>query len=401
MQPYIKKYIPEKSSGIIGQDISLNELKNFITNFKNQKKKAAFIYGPSGVGKTCSVYAVANELNLEIVEVNASEFRKKDQIKQKVGSAVEQQSLFSKGKIILVDEVDGLSGNKDRGGLKEIIRLIKTTTYPIVLTATNPWDNKFSSLRSKTNLIKFEELHHEDIYKVLKDICEKEKIKTDETSLKSLARMVGGDLRASINDLQQLTAYSKKLTKEELDSLSQREHQETMINALTRIFKATDPKIAINVFDRVNENLDQQLLWLDKNLPEEYTNPADLARAYDKLSKADIFSRRIRRWQHWRFLVYINALITAGIAVSKDKKYDKFVEYKPSGRLLKIYWANIKNAKRKAIALKIAENTHTSQKQILKNIDYFRVMFQKNKEMAGSIAKDLDLEKEEIIYLKK
>jgi replication factor C large subunit len=401
MQPFIKKYCPVKSSEVVGQESSIKQLKNFIVDFKSQKKKSAFIYGSSGVGKTCVVYCLANELNLEVLEINASEFRNKDHIKSIVGGAVEQRSLFSQGKIILLDEVDGLSGTKDRGGLKEIIRLIKTTTYPIVLTATNPWDNKFSSLRSKTNLIKFEELDYSNIYSVLNEICEKEEIKSDETSLKSLSRMAGGDLRAAINDLQQLTTNSGKLTKEELETLSHREHHETMIGALTKIFKTTDPKLAIDAFNGVDENLDHQLLWLDKNLPEEYTNTEDLARAYDKLSKADIFSRRIRRWQHWRFLVYINALITAGIAVSKDKKYDKFVSYKPSGRILKIYWANIKNMKRKAIALKIAQKTHTSQKQILKNIDYFRIMFQKSPEMANSIAEELELAKEEIEYLKK
>ncbi len=401
MQPYIKKYSPEKCSEIVGQEKALRELKGFIVKFKEQKKKAAFIHGPSGVGKSCSAYCIAKELNLEIVEVNASEFRNKEQIKSIVGGAISQQSLFSKGKIVLVDEVDGLSGRKDRGGLLEIIRLIKTTSFPVILTATNPWENKFSSLRGKSLLIKFEELGYEDIYPVLKNICNKEKIKADNSSLKSLARMAGGDLRAAVNDLQQLTSHSNKLTKEELESLSHREKQETIINALTRIFKATDPKLAINIFNHVDEDLNQQMLWLDKNLPEEYTEPADLARAYDKLSKADIFSRRIRRWQHWRFLVYINALITAGISVSKDKKYDKYVAYKPSGRLLKIYWANIKNMKRKAIALKIAQNTHTSQKQVLKNIDYFRIMFKKDKEMASKIAEDLELGKEEIEYLKK
>ena len=401
MQPYIKKYSPEKCSEIVGQEKAIRELKSFIVKFKEQRKKAAFIHGPSGVGKSCSVYCIAKELNLEIVEVNASEFRNKEQIKSIVGGAIYQQSLFSKGKIILVDEVDGLSGRKDRGGLLEIVRLIKTTSFPVILTATNPWENKFSSLRGKSLLIKFEELGYENIYPVLKNICNKEKIKADDSSLKSLARMAGGDLRAAVNDLQQLTSHSNKLTKEELESLSHREKQETIINALTRIFKATDPKLAINIFNHVDEDLDHQMLWLDKNLPEEYTNPADLARAYDKLSKADIFRRRIRRWQHWRFLVYINALITAGVAVSKDKKYDKYVAYKPSGRLLKIYWTNIKNMKRKAIALKIAQKTHTSQKQVLKNIDYFRVIFNKDKEMASKISEDLELGKEEIEYLKK
>ncbi len=48
-------------------------------------------------------------------------------------------------------------------------------------------------------------------------------------------------------------------------------------------------------------------------------------RVNDCLSRADIFQRRIKRWQHWRFLVYVNALMTAGIALSKETDKNRFV----------------------------------------------------------------------------
>ena len=170
MQPLTRKYEPRTCKEIIGQDSSLRELQNFIINFKKQKKKAALIYGPSGTGKTCSVYALANELGLEVYEVNASDFRNAEQINQKVGSAIKQHSLFSKGKIILVDEIDGLSGTRDRGGISAIAQLIEETTFPIILTATNPWDDKFSRLRSRSTLVKFDHLAPECVFKILNSI---------------------------------------------------------------------------------------------------------------------------------------------------------------------------------------------------------------------------------------
>jgi len=142
MHPYTKKYIPEKSSDIIGQDAALKELKDFVINFKRKKNKAALLYGPSGTGKTGSVYAIANELGLEILEVNASDFRNAEQIDSRAGMAAGQQSLFFKSKIILVDEVDGLSGTQDRGGIQAIIKLVEKSAFPIILTAMNPWDHK-------------------------------------------------------------------------------------------------------------------------------------------------------------------------------------------------------------------------------------------------------------------
>ena len=406
MQPLIHKYIPRATEEIYGQDESISKLKSFTANFAREKKNSALIYGPSGVGKTCSVYAIANELGYEVIEVNASDFRNAEQISIKVGNAVKQQSLFARGKIILVDEVDGLSGHEDRGGIQAITKLVQDSTFPIIMTATNPFDNKFSSLRSKSNLIEFRQLDYLSVFRILKNICGKENIKFEEEVLKALSRRCGGDARAAINDLQALTQNNKELSKESLEELADRNKTDSIMTALNRIFRTTDLKIAISAFDNVEEDLNEQLLWIDENLPKEYTNPEELAKAYDMLSKADVFSRRIRRWQHYRFLVYINALITAGIASAKSPRQKdfqadgKFVSYKPTGRILKIWWANQRNAKKKDIAGKIAEKTHSSKKEILKStMPYLPLMF-RNREMKNHITNELDLSDEEAEWLK-
>ena len=400
MQPLTHKYIPKTTKEIFGQEETIDKLKNFIINFKREKKNSALIHGPSGTGKTSSVYAIANELGYEVIEVNASDFRNAEQINQKVGNAIKQQSLFARGKIILVDEIDGLSGHEDRGGIQAITKLIENSTFPIILTATNPFDNKFSSLRSKSNLIEFKQLDYLSIFKILERICGYEKIKYEKEVLKALSRRSGGDARAAINDLQTLTQEKKELTKESLEELSDRNRLDNIMVALNKVFKTTDLKIAISAFENVDEDLDEQLLWIDENLPKEYTKPEELAKAYEMLSKADVFNRRIRRWQHYRFLVYINALITAGIASAKKEKYRHLVQYKPTGRILKLWWAKQKSAKKKEIAEKIAEKTHSSKKEILKStMPYLPVMF-RNKDMKNNIIKELDLNKEEVEWLK-
>src|SRR3989338_789542 len=116
MQPFTHKYTAKSTKDIVGQDDVISKLKSFIINFSKEKKNSALIYGPSGTGKTCSVYAIANEIGHEVIEVNASDFRNAEQLNQKVGNAMKQRSLFASGKIILVDEIDGgfpLSGYFD------------------------------------------------------------------------------------------------------------------------------------------------------------------------------------------------------------------------------------------------------------------------------------------------
>ena len=402
MTPWTKKYQPKNASEIKGHDKALLELKNFILNFKNQKKKAAIIYGQSGLGKTCSVYALANDLNYEVFELNASDFRNKNMIESRLGSAIMQRSLFSNNKIILVDEIDGLAGKQDRGGVSTLTKLIDKSIFPIVMTATNPYDKRLNALRKKVNLIHFHTLNYLSVFSVLKNICNKEKIKFNEDTLKSLARHVGGDVRSAINDLQTLTHEKKELKNEDLDELSDRNRIENMLSALMKVFKTTDINIAIRAFENVEEDIDKQLLWIDQNLPVEYQKPEDLARAYDYLSKADVFKGRIRRWQHWRFLVYVNALISAGVAVAKDEKYKGFTSYKPTTRILKLWRANMKYQKRKSIASKIAEKTHTSSKRALQDtLPYLTVIFKKNKKIADQIAQEFELDKDEVEWMKK
>ncbi len=400
MKPWIHKYLPKTPSEIVGQDDGIKQLRKFILDYRSQKKKALILYGPPGTGKTSSVYAVADELGLEVMEVNASDTRNKAGVQGIIGTASTQRSLFAKGKVILVDEIDGLSGTGDRGGLQALISAVAKTSYPMVLTSQDPYDRKFSKLRSKCSMAMFDRLSYTDIFERLAQICRKEKIEFDGMALKSLARRSGGDMRAAINDLQTLGGRGS-FDKADLEELFEREQAGTIKDALLKIFKTTDPQVALSSLDNVNLDYSQVMLWLDENLPKEYTKPADLMRAFDKLSKADVYGRRIRRWQHWRFLVYIFALQTAGVAVSKDEKYRGALDLKETRRLLKIWMANQKYAKRKAIAEKLAERTHTSWRVAQKEMPYLQHIYRNNGIMAEGITIYLELNDDEAGWLRK
>ncbi len=397
MEPWVVKYLPKSLNDVIGHKDSIEELKRFM---QNKKHKAAIIYGPSGNGKTSTVYALANDMNYEVLEINASDFRDADSINLIVGGAAKQMSLFARGKIILVDEIDGLSGMEDRGGISALAKLFSESAFPIICTATNPFDKKFSLLRKKAELIEFKTLSYLAVFHILKKICEKENIQYEDDVLKQMARQVGGDVRAAINDLETISSSHKKLLKEDVEALGQREQERSMHEALQIIFKSTDPAIAIDAFENVNEEFDKIILWVDENLPKEYKKAEDLARAYECVSKADIYSRRIMRRQHWRYYVYINALLSAGIATAKEQKYNEFVKYGPTTRIFKLWMANMKYMKKKAIAEKIADATHTSVKEAMKTtIPYLQVMFKNDKKLAEQLAKEFELGEEEVAWL--
>jgi len=397
MLPFTEKYKPSFSE-VACCDEAKQMLKTFVLQFAKQSKRAALVFGPSGSGKTSCIYALAFNLGFELIELNASDFRNKQQIHEIIGKASQQQSLFKKGKIILIDELEGISGTKDRGGIQEVLRLLETTAWPIVLVANDAWQEKLRPLRSKSLLIEFKKQDKTKIARALAKIAAKEKINVSTDALEALASINECDIRASINDLQNLTIFNKKITKEDiikLKEISTREKDENIFQALRLIFKSKAG--TINAFDNV-QNLDHDdfFLWLDENLPREYKRE-ELAKAYDALSIADVFRGRIRRWQYWRYLVYIMALLTEGISGAKKQDLsDEFVSYKPPTRILKMWIIKQKLAKKKSISEKLAKKVHCSKKAVEKDFAIMEMIIKNNKRAH----EQLKLEPEELDFLK-
>ncbi|MGB9707957.1 MAG: replication factor C large subunit [Candidatus Pacearchaeota archaeon] len=394
MLPFTEKHKPKFDEVACSQEAK-SSLKAFILDFHKQSKKAALLFGRSGCGKTSSVYALASELGYEVIELNASDFRNKQEIHEIIGKASQQQSLFNKGKIILIDELEGISGDKDRGGIPEVVRLIETTVWPIVLIANDAWQDKLRPLRSKAILIEFKNTDKATVAKVLAKIAAKEKISASLETLEAIAIINNCDVRASINDLQMLAALKKPITKLDVAALHVREKDESIFKALQTILKS---KATTNVFDNVqNMDYDDFFLWLDENIPREYQGQ-ELVNAYESLSKADIFRGRIRRWQHWRFLVYVMALLTYGVSNAKKESRNGFTSYKPPSRILKMWLAKQKQLEKISIAEKLAKATHSSKKVAKQEMDYLKIFFSK-KQNVSKIASELKLEEKEIEWL--
>ncbi len=377
------------------------QLQEFVTNYSKQKKKSLLLHGPAGTGKTATIHALANKLELELIEINASDYRNASEINTRIGNAIKQQSLFATSKLILIDELDGIAGNEDRGGIQALADLVKESKFPIILVANDPWEQKLNTLRTKSAMVEFKSLGMTEMLPTLQRILEAENIKADEIVLKTLARRSGGDLRGAINDMQVL-AQSGALTVEGLETMSERERSESIMQALVKILKSTDPMVAITALNLVDEDIDECFLWIDENLPKEYKNPEDLARAYEMLSKADVYKGRIHRRQYWRYLAYVDVLLTAGIATAKDKKSATFVTYGRTQRLLKRWMANQKYARRKRVAQKLAAATHCSMKKSLQeNLPYIHHLYQKKHPSTEAITAELNLDEEELEWLNK
>lgn len=361
MLPWVEKYRPKKASNIIGNAAVLEELRKFV---QQKKKRLAILYGKTGTGKTSLVHVLASELESELVEINASDHRNKEEIEARIGHAAVQQSLFSKAKIILIDDVECISGMKDRGAVTTLLEIEKKTKWPLIITITDPTDERIKPLLKVAQLLEVKTPSAADVVHFLKNICEQESLSYDQQNLESLAYRSGGDVRVALTDLQFLS-YDGKV--HAADDLYTRDQEKSIEEVLTLIFRMHDAKTVLQYSQNADVDLDELKEWVDENLPYAYPL-SSLQDAYHALSRADVFSGRIRRWQHWRFLVYISSLLTAGVAVAKKDTKTGLVSFKRSQRGLKIWIGRKKHIKRTELAEGNAEALHISKKKAYKEV---------------------------------
>ena len=391
--PWVHKYAPKHTKDIVGHTDAIAEIKKYLEHYK-PGQKPILLFGKPGIGKTCLITALAYELDLELLEINASDSRNKDAIDLIVGGAAKQQSLFFRKKLILVDEVDGVSGMQDRGGVAALVAIIPKSRHPLIFTANDADSDKLKPLVKACTCIELADINAELILARLTHIAKAEDVAIESEQLSTISRRCASDMRSAINDFQSISR-GEQVTKEDVAKLEQRENKEEVRSALLRVFKTTSPDVALPAFDNVDEDVDSLMLWIDENIPREYKNADDLARAFDALAEADRFFGRIRRWQYYRYYVYIYNLLSAGIAVAKEKKYPGMTEYKPTGRILKMWIYNQKNAKRKKIAAALAPGLHTSTKRVRQDVlPYLKFAARKDKKLLKAVCTQYDIDDE-------
>lgn len=391
---FTTKYKPQNLKEFVGQKEAVAAIQNWLKKWK--KGKALLFHGPPGVGKTVLVEAYCNENKIDLIEMNASDYRSAAQIKEVLGKSTQQQSLFKRGKFFMIDEIDGLAGREDRGGVGEIIKIIKESEYPIILTANNPWNPKLRSLRAHCQLVGFKKIHVFDIEKRLKGISDKENIKAEKEVLRELAKKSSGDLRSAINDFEIISQGKKKLGLNDVELLGPRERETNIFDVLNFIFKtqtAIAAKLAINQSDKDPEEI---FWWIENNIVNEYEKPEEIAKAYEALSKADLFRSWISSRQNWTFRSYMIDLMTAGVSVAKKEMYRKFTRYQYPSNLIILGRSKENRRYRSEILGKLAANFHCSTKKVRSEYMPFIGIVLKDRMFKKNFMKNFELTKEDM-----
>jgi replication factor C large subunit len=359
---WVEKYKPKNMEEVIGQEKAKQEFLRWIKSWK-PKSKAALFYGPTGVGKTSMVHAYAKENGLDVIELNASDYRTAKQIHQVIGNSLKQKSLFGKSKIFLIDEIDGLTAD-DKGGALEILKLIKESSYPIVFTANDPWDKRISAIKENSVLIEFSSVSYWDALRMLKKICEGEGIKHDEEVLKYIAKIAGGDLRSAVNDLQTIAYGRREISMKDISFLGFRDKESSIFDSLKLIFKTLNATAAKTAIDNVDKDIEEIFWWVEQNIINEYDDKEDAARAFEMLSLADLYMNKVKTTRNYKLMKYFIDFMTVGVALSKKQVYKKFVKYEYPSMIKYLGVTKSMRKEDKEIVYELAQNLHCSSRKV-------------------------------------
>ncbi|CAG9856580.1 unnamed protein product [Phyllotreta striolata] len=185
---WTEKYKPKCHEDIIGNSQAVKKLQNWLECWKHfsqeincQKQKSnnsesefestddedrtntrlpgkiVIVHGPYGSGKTCAIYALCNELNFNVIELNASSKRTGKRLLQEVQEATQShqvrsesqafQNFLDKAKpakdnqdkkmcVILIEDLDVVF-EQDEGFISALLQFIVNSKRPIIATTTD------------------------------------------------------------------------------------------------------------------------------------------------------------------------------------------------------------------------------------------------------------------------
>ncbi|KAG4072206.1 hypothetical protein HA402_007616 [Bradysia odoriphaga] len=342
-QAWVEKYKPTDIKQIIGQQgaasnvVKLqNWLSKWYSNHDGKKKlqkpnpwaknddgsyyKAALLSGPPGVGKTTTATLVAKELGFYTVEMNASDTRSKRLLKEEVSELLSNKSLAgyfngsssatTKKHVLLMDEVDGMAGNEDRGGIQELISLIKDSSIPIICMCNDRNHQKMRSLVNYCYDLRFSRPRLEQIRGAMLSICFKEKFKLTPTAIDEIISATNNDIRQTINHLTLMSANNSITLSQTKQDTAKKDMKLGPWDVVRKVFSAEEHKtmsfsdkadLFFNDYSMGPLFVQQNYLIVAPKAPKAKI-PAHVAMTADSLSLGDLVESRIRSKNAWSML---------------------------------------------------------------------------------------------------
>ena len=341
-----EKYRPQNIFDMVGNE---DARKQFVEWFGKWKKgtKPLLLIGPPGIGKTTLCFIAGKQFGYDMISLNASDVRNKKNIQEILTPVLGNQTVLGEP-MIFIDEVDGIHGRSDFGGVEALINILKEPTVPIVLAGNYDSSDKMKKIKKVVKTLQINPLSPRFLKLYLNMILEKENAKINPGRLIKLITDSKGDIRSMINSAQALVTGFEPNTEKSFESLNVEDglnaffKSQSLDEARVILFSLRiDPREKINAF---------YSSIITSNLSSE-----KMSKALGVISEADLLYGKIMKTQNWRLLRYLDSILLSLYEKDSSARYTK---YNLSWPLLnRLRWDG---AKIKAIGSTLSKKLHVS-----------------------------------------
>ncbi len=316
-----EKFRPKKLAQLVGNEEARLEVFRWLKNWKTGSK-ALLLSGPPGVGKSTSIYAAANELGYTVVELNASDVRTRDNLREALSPTLENTSLFGEEKLLIfLDEIDGISGRSDYAGMDFVLDFIENATMPVAMAANLEDTQKLKKIEQKSHVVRFDPVPVDVLTMYLRSISSREDLEIPDSVLEQVARNSRGDVRQAINSLQTFSGkrIAGALTDHQFMSDS---------SALDAVLKAESMSECLALFRQYDvPPFDKIRAIYDCVVSAKNLSLDAKVESLEMVAQADMVLGRIQKKQSWRLLRYFDRFLARAILAKKISRTDSSIPW--------------------------------------------------------------------------
>ncbi len=310
-----EKYRPKNLLEMVGNEEAKESFVKWLGKWIKGTKPLLLV-GPPGIGKTTMAVLGTKQFGYDLISMNASDVRSKQKIQDILTPVLGNSSVLGKP-MIFIDEVDGIHGRSDFGGVDALVDILKESTVPIVLAANSDTSDKMKSIKKVVTTIKLRPLPPRLMRLYVEEILKREGASIPIGNMIKMIIDSRGDIRSILNSAQALSGGFEP----QLDKSYETNDVETSVNLF---FNAKSPEEAQAILYSLRIDPWEKINAFYSSVITSSLHVNVLCEMLDVLSEADMLYGKIMRKQEWRLLRYLDGILVKLYKQGTAIKYSKF-----------------------------------------------------------------------------